>query len=85
MCKDRKVSGSVQARSRGRILHHGTLLVETDLDRLRYLLKEGRRSRTAPVVNLSEIVPRIQVEDVMAAFAASIQVSSVKKHLRGEE
>lgn len=64
----KKVSGSAQARSRGRILHHGTLLVETDLDRLRYLLKEGGKSKTSPVVNLADIVQGITVEEVVKAF-----------------
>jgi lipoate-protein ligase A len=72
--RGKKVSGSAQARSGGRILHHGTLLVETDLDRLRHLLKEGGRSRTAPVVNLGDITPGIKAEDVVAAFKASIPV-----------
>jgi lipoate-protein ligase A len=68
----RKVSGSAQARSGGRVLHHGTLLVASDLDRLRYLLKEGGRSRTAPVINLGDIVPDISIEEVMMAFESSI-------------
>ena len=50
----RKISGSAQARSGGRLLHHGTLLVGTDLSKMGLLLKEGGRSRTAPVTNLKE-------------------------------
>ena len=38
----RKVSGSAQARSRGRVLHHGTLLVGTDLDQDGAPVKERR-------------------------------------------
>ncbi len=57
-----KVSGSAQARSKGRLLHHGTLLVNVNLDRMRWLLKPGGRSRTAPVVNLSEILPGVTPE-----------------------
>lgn len=70
--RGRKVSGSAQVRSRGRVLHHGTLLVDTDLDRLRHLLKEGGRSRTAPVANLVDIVPGIGIGDIVEAFEASI-------------
>lgn len=59
----RKISGSAQARSGGRLLHHGTLLVSADLEKMDQLLKPGGRSRTAPVVNLSEIVRGISAED----------------------
>ncbi len=69
----RKVSGSAQARSRGRILHHGTLLVETDLIKMERLLKEGGRSRTAPVVNLAELVPGITVARAEANLRASFE------------
>jgi lipoate-protein ligase A len=69
----KKISGSAQARTGGRVLHHGTLLVETDLDKLRCLLKEGGRSRMAHVVNLVDIVPGISVEEVEAALAAYIK------------
>jgi lipoate-protein ligase A len=64
----RKISGSAQARSGGRLLHHGTLLVNTDLQRMGHLLKPGGRSRIAPVINLSEVVGRVtvaEVEDLM--------------------
>jgi lipoate-protein ligase A len=58
----RKISGSAQARRRGRILHHGTLLVDCDLETMRSLLRPGGRSRIAPVINLAEVVPGIAVE-----------------------
>ena len=69
----RKVSGSAQARSRGRVLHHGTLLVDTDLEKMWRLLKGGGRSRLAPVVNLSEIVPGIEVPQVEKAVRECIK------------
>ena len=59
-----KISGSAQARSRECLLHHGTLLVSTDVDRMRQLLKVGGRSCTAPIVNLTDIVPGITAEEV---------------------
>jgi len=68
-----KISGSAQARTGGRVLHHGTLLVHSDLDRLRYLLKEGGRSRTAPVANLLDILPGVDVEDVESLLEAAIR------------
>jgi lipoate---protein ligase len=69
----RKVSGSAQARSRGRILHHGTLLVGTDLIKMERLLKEGGRSRTAPVMNLDELVPGMTVARAEAGLRASFE------------
>ena len=68
----RKISGSAQARSGGRLLHHGTLLVSTDLDRMCQLLKPGGRSRIAPVVNLSEIVSGIMVKQAEAMMARTL-------------
>jgi lipoate---protein ligase len=62
----RKISGSAQARSRGRILHHGTMLVSCDLDLMADLLKPGGRSRTAPVTNLAEERPGLDVTEVAA-------------------
>lgn len=59
----RKISGSAQARSGGHLLHHGTLLVSADLEKMDQLLKPGGRSRIAPVVNLSESVRGISAED----------------------
>ncbi len=57
----RKVSGCAQYRSRGRVLHHGTLLVSCDLQAMGYLLKPGGRSRHSPVVNVSDLVPGLVV------------------------
>lgn len=65
----RKISGSAQARGRGRLLHHGTLLVSCDLDTMRALLKPGGRSRHAPVINLNELLPGLGVAEVEAMLA----------------
>jgi len=65
----RKISGSAQARSGGRLLHHGTLLVSTDLEKMGQLLKTGGRSRIAPVVNLAEIVRGISAEDAVVMMS----------------
>lgn len=64
----RKISGSAQARRKGRLLHHGTLLVDTDQDKMRFVLRDGGRSHTAPTVNLRELVPDITVEDTEASL-----------------
>lgn len=65
----KKISGSAQARGKGRLLHHGTLLVSCDLDMMRSLLKPGGRSQTAPVINLAELLPCITVENIAASLA----------------
>ncbi len=61
----RKISGNAFKHTRERCFHHGTLLIDADLDRLaRYLTPEserlnarGTRSVASPVINLREIVP----------------------------
>ncbi len=68
----RKISGSAQARSGGRFLHHGTLLVNTDLERMRQLLKPGGRSRIASVVNLSEITPGVTMQDARRMMSEAL-------------
>ncbi|MBN1289678.1 MAG: hypothetical protein JXA49_08595 [Actinobacteria bacterium] len=59
-----KISGSAQARRNGRVLHHGTVLVDADLGRMKLLLREDGRSRSAPTVNLKELVPGVSVKDI---------------------
>jgi lipoate-protein ligase A len=50
-------------------LHHGTLLVQSDPEKPRNLLKEGGRSRSAPVANLGYVVPRISVGQAIKAMS----------------
>lgn len=59
--RDLKVSGSAQARRGGRVLHHGSVLVVADMDRMHRVLRPGGRSHYAPVANLSDFVPGITV------------------------
>lgn len=68
----RKISGAAQWRSGKRLLHHGTLLINTDLEKMGQLLKPGGRSRVAPVVNLSEIVKSITVEDAVVMMSEAL-------------
>jgi len=75
----RKISGSAQARSGGRLLHHGTLLVSTDLEMMGRLLKPGGRSRISRVANLSEFVQDITVEkaaDVISSIMHRCRIPS---------
>jgi lipoate-protein ligase A len=61
----RKISGNAQYLKKQRILHHGTLLFNTDLEKLEKALKpkdikiesKGIKSVKSRVVNLSEVLP----------------------------
>ena len=63
-CAGRKFSGNAQAGSDDRILHHGTLLFDTDLDKMSAALKADRekleykavKSHKSRVVNLSDLL-----------------------------
>lgn len=68
----RKISGSAQAHRRGRILHHGTLLVACDLKNMDAILKPGGRSRIAPVINLVEVAGGLEVERVERLLAQAV-------------
>lgn len=76
-----KVSGSAFFMKGMRRLHHGTLLVDADLDVLWQSLKvkdetfkrrfkEGRsiESVSSPVINLKDLVPNLMVSDVVNAI-----------------
>lgn len=66
----RKVSGTAFCYRRRHVLHHGTLLVRADLDRLRDLLRpvdlgiEGRAipSEPAPVANLADFADGVTID-----------------------
>jgi len=62
----KKISGSAQARSRSGLLHHGTLLVTTNLEKMNQLLKPGGKSRYAPVINLRDVVSSVSGEEAEA-------------------
>lgn len=72
-----KVSGSAYYYYQGRMLHHLTLLFEADIERLwRYLKREGDVSATRAVpsvrqavANISQLYPRISMEDFVSAFS----------------
>ncbi|MBN2028013.1 MAG: lipoate--protein ligase family protein [Actinobacteria bacterium] len=73
----RKISGSAQAWRRGRLLHHGTLLVACDLETMDALLKPGGRSRIAPVINLGEVADGIEVEEVEQLLSDTVLEGTV--------
>ena len=77
----RKVSGHAFALRGGGALHHGTLLLRADLDRLRAALRPALSaesvqsaaiaSRPMPVANLADIRPGLTDSEVQAALAAA--------------
>jgi lipoate-protein ligase A len=74
-----KLSGTARRISATRVLHHGTLLVDADLDRLISCLRgiEVDSSRAlcsvpSASVNLSTLVPGLGVEEVALALARAL-------------
>ena len=74
---DRKVSGSARSALRGRILFHGTLLFDVEMEALAGALKpdplktasKGIASVRARVANLKEFLPGLTAEEFMAELA----------------
>ncbi len=98
LAHDRKISGNAQTRKRGVILHHGTVLVSSDLDLLSRVLrprkkasrKSGVPSDRRPVTNLSdEINRRVSMravkESLRRSFEEAFSVKLAYSHLTSEE
>jgi len=79
MVQERKFSGNAFFSEKGMNCHHGTLLIDSDLDKLsRYLTvppiklqSKGIESVTARVINLKEICPQIDIAGLKAALIES--------------
>ena len=75
-CDDRKFSGSAFCFRRQHVLHHGTLLIETDLEKLRrfcvpalpQISTRAVASKPAHVVNLCELSAAANIESVSRAI-----------------
>lgn len=73
LCQGRKFSGNAFAKGRQQRLHHGTILIRTDVEMLqRYLKvkpaklqKHGVASVQSRVVNLSELEPKITAQNII--------------------
>ena len=73
LCQGRKFSGNAFAKGRQQRLHHGTILIRTDVELLqRYLKvkpaklqKHGVASVQSRVVNLSELVPEMTAQNII--------------------
>ena len=85
----RKISGTAQARFRGHLLHHGTLLVSTDFGRMSRVLRvdsEKLRGKGVPsvrsrVANLSEFIP-IGIAEMKQAILTRIAEENRVTHRR---
>lgn len=73
LCQGRKFSGNAFSKGRNQRLHHGTILIRTDVDVLQKYLKvkpaklqkHGVASVQSRVVNLSELVPDITAQNIV--------------------
>lgn len=90
LCQGRKFSGNAFAKGRQQRLHHGTILIRTDVEMLqRYLKvkpaklqKHGVASVQSRVVNLSELEPKITAQNIIpnliqafkAEYGSSLQI-----------
>ena len=75
----KKISGTARRFGRTSVIHHGTVLVSTDMERMRSCLggmatvdDRGIASMPASPVNLSDLVPGISVATVMESLSLSI-------------
>ena len=76
----KKISGSAQKVAGGRVLHHGTLLLDADLTALRRIANgaradyasKGVASSPWPVTNLKPYLPGMTMEDFRAAMLTGL-------------
>ena len=81
LCQGRKFSGNAFAKGKDQRLHHGTILIRTDVaDLQRYLKvkpaklqKHGVASVQSRVVNLSELVPEITAQNIVPRLIAAFE------------
>lgn len=74
----RKISGAAYRIAGERAYHHGTLLVDSDLDALRKAIRPplkgriealGTKSVSSPVANVADFAPGVVIDDVVGAVA----------------
>lgn len=76
-----KISGSAFCHHEGRSFHHGTLLVNTDMDAMERYLNPSRAKLEAKgvesvksrVTNLTEVLPTLTVDDLKDALAVAFE------------
>jgi len=85
-----KISGSAFCFKREKVLHHGTILLEADLERLSRSLQapaldletHAVRSTPAKVINLRDIDPGIEEQSCIAAISSSFSEHFGRQMLR---
>ncbi len=73
----KKISGSAQCRKYGKVLHHGTLLVDVDVETLsnvlnvrsEKLVSKGINSVRSRVTNIKDVYPDVNVSVIMNALS----------------
>ena len=81
LCEGRKFSGNAQHTANGRILHHGTLLFDTDLEDMSKMLRIDKekleynavKSHKSRVVNLKELISTKNAEVTVNDFIDAIE------------
>ena len=85
--KGRKFSGNAFCFRKGKVLHHGTLLINANLSRMHHYLQPTLENVTskaissvrANVLNLNEIIPDLQWESIVDAFTKQFFDSNPQK------
>ncbi|QRN83389.1 lipoate--protein ligase [Chloroflexota bacterium] len=85
----KKISGTAQRIQKGRLMHHGTLLYDSNLDSLEGVLQvdkakvasKGIASIRSRVTNIKEYLPEGQFEDVQAFWRALLDAFSEEEPL----
>ena len=88
----RKVSGSAYRMVNQRAYHHGTLLLDTQLDRMRVLRRRTRATITSrgvdsvpsPVANLAEVFPEQRAQLTFERIAEAIYQEFLRTYGAGE-
>lgn len=81
LCQGRKFSGNAFAKGKHQRLHHGTILIRTDMHDIQQYLKvkpaklhkHGVDSHRSRVVNLSELCPEISAEAIVPRLLAAFE------------
>ncbi len=77
----KKISGAAFKQKKDRSFHHGTMLIDTKLDKLNGLLKSKHRdiqgksiaSNPAKVVNLKDLNPKLSAQDFFDSLKTSLE------------
>ncbi|RMD75578.1 MAG: hypothetical protein D6820_14470 [Lentisphaerae bacterium] len=83
--KGKKISGSAFAFRHQKVLHHGTLLMRADLERMRLALEpdlhfdevRGIASVPSPVMNLADMFPWLSDDGLLQALMAEFACGSI--------